>query len=545
MERRFVPFERQIGLLLTAAGALVFILGCAPSAQPGATQEAPIAAAEPKRGGILMIPMDATSDPPSFDLHQESTSATSNSAGPLHDNLIKLDPLKPADIVPDLAEKWELSPDGKSYTFTLHKGVKFHNGNPFTSADVKFSLERMKDPPKGVNSPRQTTLAAISSIETPNDYTVKLNLRRPSPSLLVNLAGGFMGMYDKEWVESKGQDGPKKEMNGTGPYKLKEYIRGTSVEVERNPGYWVEGRPYLDGIKLFIIPDAGTRLAALRAGQIMILGVTATELKSLEGAMSDKLTFQRGVNLGFNSLSMNVKRRPFDDPKVREAVNLAIDRNAAVQILAEGEGEVGGYMMPGGAWGLPQAELLKLPGYGKDKAADLERAKKLLAEAGYPNGFDTKIQTRNLQGYQDLSVFLIDQLKKVGIRVEAKFFETAQAYDLCFKGDFDLCPWTHSAGLDDPDAIYGEFYTCNAPRNYGRLCSGEIESLYEKQSQEVDPAKRKALVLEMERKAVPTASRVITHWPHFRNAAWNYVKNWVRHPNTDHNFRYRDIWLDR
>ncbi|MBI2886834.1 MAG: ABC transporter substrate-binding protein [Chloroflexi bacterium] len=538
--------EFPSGLALLAAGVTFAVtVGCGTPAQPAPSDGQPQAVQAVKRGGVLVIPIGSAADPPSFDLHQESTSATSSTAGPLYDNLIVLDPLRPSEIVPDLAERWELSPDGKTYTFSLHKNVKFHNGNPLAAADVKFTLERVKDPPSGVRSPRRTAFDAVTSIETPNDYTVKLNLKRPSPSLLINLAQGWMGIYDKEWVEARGQDAPKKETMGTGPYKLKEYLRGTSVEVERNASYWVEGKPYLDGVKFLIIPDAGTRLAALRTGQLMMLDVSAIELRSLEQEMGDKLTIQRGVNLGFNSLSVNVKRKPFDDPRVREAVNIAIDRHGAVQVLAQGDGEAGGYMMPGGIWSLPQEELQKLSGYGKDKATDLERAKKLLAEAGYAAGFDARINTRNLQGYVDLSVFLIDQLKKVGLNVDAKFYETAQAYDLAEKGDFDLLPWTHSAGLDDPDSIYGEFYTCSAPRNWGRLCSAEVDALFERQSQEVDPVKRKALMLELERKAIPTASRIITHWSRFRNVSWSYIKNWVRHPNTDNNYRYRDLWLDR
>ncbi|MBI2886985.1 MAG: hypothetical protein HYY02_07230, partial [Chloroflexi bacterium] len=205
-------FVRGLPLSIGAL-ALTMALACAPAAQPAPAGGAqPGTASQPKYGGVMTRLLNQAGDAPSFDLHQESTSATTDSAGPAYDNLIMFDPVKPSEIVPDLATKWELSPDGKTYTFFLHKDVKFHNGNPFTAADVKFTLERVMDPPKGIVSPRRDAFTAIAGIETPDDYTVKVNLKRPNPSLLTNLAQGWMAVYDKEWVEAKGQDIPKKEI---------------------------------------------------------------------------------------------------------------------------------------------------------------------------------------------------------------------------------------------------------------------------------------------------------------------------------------------
>lgn len=540
MKRKFTS------LLVTAlgTGALAFVLGCAPAAQAPSGGAQP-GAAQPKSGGVMVHLMNQAGDPPSFDLHQESTSATTQTAGPLYDNLIMFNPLKPDEIVPDLAEKWELAPDGKTYTFHLVKGVKFHNGNPFTAADVKFTLERVMNPPKGVVSPRRDAFGAITSIETPDDYTVKVNLKRPNPSLLPNLAQGWMAIYDKEWVESKGQDAPKKEMMGTGPFKLKDYTRGTSLEVERNPSYWVQGRPYLDGVKTLVVPDPGTRLAAFRTGQVMTFGLNASDFKVLQQEMADKLDFESGPSLGFGSLYMNTKRKPFDDARVREALNLLVDRYAAIQVLAQGEGMIGGFMLPGGPWSLPEEEIRKFSGYAKDKATELERAKKLMAEAGLSSGFDATIMTRNSQGYIDLSVFIIDQLKKLNINAKVNPVETTIAYDLARKADYDLLTWTHGFALDDPDAVYGEFYNCEAPRNWSHLCTAEVDQLFERQSQEIDPAKRSALVLEMERKAIPTATKIITHWSTGRNASWKFVRDYVRHPSGYNNIRFRDVWFDK
>ncbi|HLE80742.1 MAG TPA: ABC transporter substrate-binding protein, partial [Dehalococcoidia bacterium] len=255
--------------------------------------------------------------------------------------------------------------------------------------------------------------------------------------------------------------------------------------------------------------------------------------------------YERLGSLGFGSLYMNSTRKPYDDPKVREALSLAISRQDAVEVLAQGDGLVGGYMMPGGPWSLPEEDILKLPGYGKDKAKDLARAKQLLSEAGYPNGFDAVIKTRNSQGYIDLSVFVIDQLKKIGVKAEVKPYETAQAYDIANKGDYDLVTWSHGFALDDPDAVYNEFYLCNAPRNWARLCVSKVDELYMKQSQELDPAKRKALMMELERAAVPTSIKIVTQWNVTRSVQWQFVKDYTRHASSYNNIRYDQVWLDK
>ena len=543
MKRAFRILPR-LGFLVSAS-ALIAVLGCGPAVGPPPAVDDAQTPVQPKRGGVLVLLMNQAGDPPTFDLHQESTSATTETAGPVYDNLVSFDPLKPNEIMPDLAERWELSVDGKTYTFYLRKGVVFHNGNPFTAADVKFTLERVMDPPQGMVSPRRGAFDAVTGVDTPDAHTVRLHLERPNPSLLINLAQGWMAIYDKEWAESSGGEIAKKEMMGTGPYKLKEYIPGISLEVERNKDYWVPGRPFLDGVRHFVMPEVGHRVAALRTGRVMISRLWARDAGTLQEELGEKMTFRSQVSPSFGALYMNPQREPFDNPRVREALNLLLDRYAGVQILAQGHGTVGGYLMPGGAWSLPAEEIARLPGYAQDKTAEVESARQLLAGAGLSEGFEAEIITRNARSYRNLAVFVADQLKKLNITAKITPLETAQATERARNGDFMLLAWSHQFALDDPDAVYGEHYVCKGPRNWSKLCVSGVDTLFEKQSREVDPAMRRALVWEMERQAVPSATKIITHWNQRHDAFWSYVKDYVPHASSYNNIRYRDVWLDR
>ena len=544
------------GKRLAPALLIGFLLGCTAPAVPAApTAPAAPATQAPqsdatndsgaKKGGVLTVLMNQSGDPPSFDLHQESGSAAIETAGPVYENLLSFDPLDPKALVPELADTWEFSQDGRSLTFRLHPGVSFQNGNSFTAADAKFSLERIASPPKGLVSPRKSTLAAIEAIEAPEERTLLLRLKQPNPSLLFNLAQAWMVMYDKEWLEANGPLAAEREVMGTGPFRLKEHVTGSHVTVERNPDYWQPGKPYLDAVKTLNVPDFGTRVAAFRTGQVHIERFYPRDGKELQKELGEKILMTVQPAPSFGALYMNAAKPPFDNPKLRAAVNLAIDRDAAVEVLSQGEGLVGGYLMPGGAWSLSEEEVRKFPGYAKDKATELEQAKALLKEAGVGSGFSVDIISRNGRSFIALSVFVQDQLTKLGITSKVVPTETAPATELARKGDFQLLTWGHEFALDDPDTVYGEFYICGGARNWAGLCSTEADALYEKQSQEVDTAKRKALVQEMERKAVPEAIKIVTHWNRRFDGQWAFVKDYLQHPSPFTNVRYRDVWLDK
>lgn len=520
------------GISLIAGGSLLDLAGKSRAFASSASKK-------PEYGGILTYRL--AGDPPNFDMISNSTYMVQNPMAPIYNNLVTFDPMNPDKVIGDLAQKWEVSPDGKVYTFSMIKGVKFHDGKPCTSQDAKFTYDRTRNPPEGGVSPRKGSLEMIDGIETPDEHTVRFVLKQPAPSLLNILAQGWMAVLPKHVIEEKGD--MKKTAIGTGPFKLSKYTRGVSLELVRNPDYHIKGRPYLDGITYYIIPDPGTAMANLRTGQLLFYMMTGDEARTAEKDFPDKVVIQRCPYLVFLTVNFNSKRKPWDDVRVLQAVSLAIDRNEAIKVVALGDGDPGGFMPPKGIWALPLEELEKLPGYGKDISANIAAAKKLLAEAGYPNGFSTTLLTRKGTDFEPLSVFLKDQLAKIGIDAKLDVQETASAYASLNKRAFDMAPWVHGIALDDPDAIFSEFYTCGASRNYSEICSEEVDKLFARQSQAVHLEERKKLVAQMEKAALSSYSKILLYWARRFVGLSPRVQNYMIHPSLYNNQRLQDVWL--
>lgn len=492
-------------------------------------------------GGVLTFNLNA--DPPNFDPISNTTSGVIWGFGPAYNGLVVYDPLNPDKIIGDLAESWDVSPDGKTYTFKLLKGVKFHDGKPMTSADVKYTFDLVRNPPQGVVSVRKSLLAVVDSIEAPDDYTVRFLLKQPSPSLLVNLASGWMVVLPKHVLQEKGD--MKKDVVGTGPFKFKEYIRGTSIELVKNPDYHVKGRPYLDGIKAFIIPDPTTVFANFRTGQILLFPtITAEDGRRAEQEVGDKVVIQNTASTSFVGMMYNTKVKPWDDIRVRQAACLAIDRATALKITLQGDGVLGSLMVPG-PWSLTASELATVPGYGLDVEANLAAAKKLIADAGFPNGFKTTVLVRNIVPFQGVGVFVKEQWAKLGIEVTLDIRETAVYLDAMSKREFQCSPYGASYQANDPDAGFSDFVTCNGSVNYTQFCNADTDSLYNKQSQTVNVEERKKLVNQMDLAALKSYALFLMYWRGRTLGLSRRVRDMKVHPNLDHNFRMQNVWLSK
>ncbi len=527
--------------------AVLILVAAALIAAPAEAQTG-----KPKRGGILNSVL--TEDPPGLLVHESATISNVWPMSPCYSNLVIFDPLKPLDsaetVIPELTEKWSWQDNFRNLVFFLRKNVKWHDGRPFTSADVKYTFDAVREAPDSVGklrtSPRKDWYANVEAIEAPEPHTVVFRLKRPQPSLLLMFASGYSPVFPAHVPVAE----LRQRCVGTGPFRQKEYLRGQLIELERNPSYFVPDRPYLDGIRYTIIRERGTRLAALQAGRIdafMPLEMTKAMADAARAQAPSLVITEVGQN-GSDNVILNHKRAPFDNPAVRRAVNLALDRNAYVRGVRQNGAVTGAALMPKplGFWGLPEPELRALAGY-RDPAQDKAEAKRLLAGAGHGPDKPLRVDlvTRTLPIYLDLASFVVDQLRLIGMEATIKQLDTAAWFPALSRRDFQIGANLTAGGFDDPDAYLFENYKCGSPRNYTDYCSEEMDRLIDQQSQELDRAKRLKLVADIQRKLEADVARPMLGWRKEYFARWPYVKNLVPH-NALYNYgRMQEVWLDK
>jgi peptide/nickel transport system substrate-binding protein len=506
---------------------------------------AALADEKPQYGGVLRVAI--AGDPPSLDMHQEQTFLVTIPFSTVYNTLIQFDPHGFPNIIGDLAKSWTVSEDGMTWTFTLHQGVKFHDGSDLTSADVKASWDKIVFPPEGVVSQRKSFYQMIKSLEAPDRDTVVFRLHYPSASFLSMVAISANFIYAKKYLDQD-INYYKTHAMGSGPFKLKEFIRGSSIEMERNPNYWKKGLPYMDGIKYFMIKDDGARAKSIRSDRtdVEFRGFAPVEVEAIKNQMGDKVTVAYPGQPIQWGIAFNVDKKPFDDMRVRQAISLAIDRYDMAKTIAPltGLDTVGGAIPPGAPWALSPEELQQLPGYGKDHEANLREAKRLLAEAGYPDGFKTVLTNRSIKlPYIDMGVYLVSAWKKVGIEAEHKIEESATWSKTRVNRDFELLldPYGTFA-IADPDEILVRF-TTGASNNHGRFSDPVIDKLFEQQKVELDEQKRIDLAKELQKQLINKG-----WW--LPCLAWSRgevrsakIRNYEPMPNHWMNRRLEDVWL--
>jgi peptide/nickel transport system substrate-binding protein len=370
-------------------------------------------------------------------------------------------------------------------------------------------------------------------------------LKRPQPSLLLMLASGYSPVYAAHVPPAS----YRSSCVGTGPFKVKEWRHGEFVEYVKNPDYFVKGRPYLDGLKYIVIKERGTRTAALQAGQLDVAfpGETTKSIAEQLKAAVPKLVITPASQNVTDNIIMNVKKPPFDNPKVRLAVSYAIDRRGLVQAVHQGGAMLGAGMAPKphGVWGLLEKDLNALPGYGK--AADMKaHARKLLAEMKITpqNPLKVEMVTRAQPIYVDMASFVINELKQVGIDASLKQIETAQWHPLAARGEYQIGANLTGVGPDDPDANFYENYGCGSQRNYSAYCDEQVMKMIETQSQEIDPKKRLTQVWAIQKKLEADAARPILGWRLDYFTIWPHVKNLVPHQSIYNFGRMQEVWRD-
>ena len=527
------PFFRSITAIVLGVALVAGLAGPATAAET------------PRRGGVLLAIIGA--DPPSLDPHQESTFANLQLVAPLYSTLLQIDPYEYPKIVGDVATEWKVSPDGLTYTFKIRPGIRFHDGSPLTAADVKATYDKIVFPPAGVLSIRKNAYTEIAAVEAPDAATVVFKLKFASASLLNNLASPWNVIYPKRHLD-KDPNYFKTNVVGSGPFKFKSYTRGSTFEGERNPDYFVKDRPYLNGYKFYISPETAVRAAAIRSGRAYIefRDLPNAEVEAIRKQLGDKVVVQTTPMVGQFGIAMNNTVKPFTDIRVRKALTLGFDRHTAGKVLygITGLKLVGALMRPGSEWAIPEADLAKIPGFWKDADKSRAEAKRLLAEAGYPNGLKVTLKNRNIKlPYQDFAVFAIQEWRKIGVDVENRPLETAAWFsDGQNTGNFELIVAPTVEYMDDPDQFLGRYVT-NSTQNWSRFSDPRIDDLFSRQARSLDPAERHRLVVELQKVVLDNAYYMPGLWWMRNVVHLAKVKNYVAPPSHFTNQKLQDVWL--
>jgi peptide/nickel transport system substrate-binding protein len=529
---------RSVQMLAAGFVSLLVVSGVAESAE--------------KQGGIFRV--YHRDSPGSASIHEEATYSTNVPFMPVFNNLVlyKQDVAQNSleTIVPELAESWAWSADQKSLIFKLRQGVKWHDGKPFTSADVKCTFEMLmgKSTQKFRKNPRKSWYDEVADLTANGDFEVAFNLKRPQPALLGLLASGYTPVYPCHVSAADMRTRPV----GTGPFKFVEFKANESIKLTRNPEYWKKDRPFLDGIEFTIIANRSTAILGFVAGKFDMTFPTEVSiplLKDVKTQAPNAVCVVAPNNVSTNII-VNSSSPPFDNLDIRRALALALDRKPFISILFEGQADIGGTMLPApaGLWAMPKEMLETIPGYGPDVNANREQARKLMQKAGYgpDKHLTVKVSTRNIPVYRDPAVILIDQLKSIYIDADLDVVETANWFPKVARKDYALGLNLTGNAVDDPDQAFYENYSCKSERNYTNYCNADIEKMFDEQSQETDIAKRKKLVWEIDKKLQEDVARPIIFHSRTGTCWQPYVKGVTVMVNSSYNgYRYEDVWLDK
>ncbi|MBI2908858.1 MAG: hypothetical protein HYX92_14540 [Chloroflexi bacterium] len=549
--RRLPSLLAALGLLLAACAQPPTAVAPQPTAPPAAASTARPAAPsptskvaeQPKAGGVVVRLMSR--DVPSFDLQREQAADASSTLFNVYQGLVRLHPVRHAAIVPELAESWQVGPEGTTYTFKFYKGIKWHDGKALTMEDVKYSLDRMHNPKefKTVSPRGEGLLAAMDRAEIAGD-SIKIITKYPSASFLLNLATGWIAIEPKHIILEKGD--MRRDLVGTGPFKFKDFNPSIGLDLAKNPDYHVKGLPYLDGIKFYVVRDAATRFSAFRTGKAQITSqgsgsLTPSEAELVKREMADKAAVYEHDAQTRYTIAFNLQRKPWDDVKVRRAVDLAFDRQAAVKINERGS--IGSIYV--GAWGMKPEEVTRLPGYRQPKDADVAEAKKLLAEAGFPNGLKTTLLSRPGGAVERQTVVDRDQLAKIGIDAEIVLLEQAAFFERQERRNFDLFVYNWTDNTGDPDETLFSYYITGGSRNFGNFSDRAIDELIQKQSRTLNEEARKAILAEIEKKILEQVPMVISFWDVLHFGVWKEVRDFRPGPGIHPWGKFDQVWLAR
>jgi peptide/nickel transport system substrate-binding protein len=505
-----------------------------------------------KQGGVLK--MYHRDSPASASILEEATFSTNTPFMGIFNNLVmyKQDVAQNsmATIVPDLAESWAWSADNLTLTFKLRTGIKWHDGMPFTAKDVVCTWDLLQGKGKDQlrKNPRKSWYDNVAEVTADNDSQASFHVKRPQPSLLALIASGYSPVYPCHVSAAQQRTHPI----GTGPFKFVEFKPNESIKVTRNPDYWKKGLPHLDGIEYTIVTNRSTAILAFIAGKFDMTfptEVTVPLMRDIKAQAPKAVCEFKPTNVSTN-LIVNRERPPFDNADIRHAMALALDRKAFVDILFEGQADIGGSLLalPDGVWGMPPEVMKTIAGYSPDVKASRDEARKLMAKAGFgpTKRLPVKVSTRNIPVYRDPAVILIDQLKDIYIDGELDVVDTSQWFSKVARKDYAIGLNLTGNAVDDPDQAFYENYACGSERNYTEYCNKDLEKLFDQQSMETNLVKRKQLVWDIDKKLQDDVARPIIFYGRGGTCWQPQVKGVTVMVNSSYNgYRYEDLWLDK
>ena len=477
---------------------------------------------------------------------------------PLYNQLIEYNPETAdfGDIRGDLAKSWSLGADGLSYTFVLHDNAKWHDGTSVSADDVVFSLDSMTDADKP--RPNASRIAAFYDSSTAVDSkTIQVTTKFKAAPFIPFLATEWMKILPKHRFERLTPDEAQLEENvlGSGPFLLAKHDKDVVVEYIKNPNYFKEKRPYFDGMNYFTITDTSAIFAAFKAGQVLSHAHPSSNLSNADNEklaqeMRGRGTVHFAGPIGIIWTHVNTNKAPFDDPKVRKALHLAIYRQEMIQIFSNGRDQLGAPFQPGTTYGLTIEEIEQLPGYreldGKKHPDDIAEAKKLLAEAGVAEGTTMHLQALQVVEFPDLAVVVADQLRRVlGLDIVVDNIALGAGFGKVIAGDYDMNILGYGPMITDPHDIIGGAYVSTGRNNFSKWTHPRIEEIFESQSKELDVTKRQAQIKEVQDIILSGESPFLTHYWTMRGM---YVDDRLRNfnppPTDSHALKMEHMWCD-
>jgi glutathione transport system substrate-binding protein len=494
-------------LRLSLFGVLAVILaGCtsqAPSASPAATAASATVAAPAAKAAASpssVVSMGLSNEPSKLDPHVTTGTSGRTVALLVYRGLYNFG--TDGKPTPQLADSFQLSDDHKTYTFKL-RSATFHNGDPVTADDVKYSFERILDEKTGASFRSQ--LSVIDSVQASDPSTVRFTLKAPTAPFIQYLALPESAIVSKKWTQEK-VDLTANPM-GAGPYTLKEWKKGQSITLEKFDKFYASGLPKTPTIRFSFLADDSARVNALRAGDVdLIEYVPWAQAETLQSDKNLQLQSTKGPFMG---LLFNTEFKPFSDPRVRRAVGYAIDRQAVIDTAFNARG------WPIWGMAMPEASVAYDPKFDAYFKLDLDKARSLLAEAGYPNGFKARmLATSQYAFHQQTAVVVKSELAKIGIDLELDMPDWATRLAKTGKGDHDLVVVGTAGDIgSDPDFI-SDYYQSGPLRlnSAPGFADARVDELLAAGRAELDETKRKAIYADIQQRVLDESPLVYLMW---------------------------------